>query len=249
MRSSICSAWASTIVPRFFQDLLPSLLNLRLQTGRPYWIVIDETHHLLRSDWAPASVALPQQASGLMLITVHPDHVAPAMLASASTVIAIGDSPDQTIEDLCKTIGEGPPQVPSGKLKPGEAIVWHRQARSRPIVIRTTPPQAEHQRHVRKYAEGKLSDADAFYFRGPQGKVNLRAQNLMAFVELGEGVDDRTWSYHLKRGEYSSWFGEAIGDEELAKAAEEIERTPGISPEKSRALIRSVIEARYTAPS
>jgi HAD superfamily hydrolase (TIGR01484 family) len=235
--------------PAFFKDLLPSLLKLRLETGRPHWIVIDETHHLMPSDWAPASVALPQEPSGLMLITVHPDRVAPAMLASAGTVIAIGDTPDQTIQSFCKTIGEKSPKVSTKKLKPGEAIVWHRQAKAKPVWIRTKPPQTEHQRHIRKYAEGKLSDADAFYFRGPEGKLNLRAQNLISFIELAEGVDDETWSYHLGQGDYSTWFREAIEDEELANEAEKIEKMNDVSPEKSRALIKSIIEARYTAPS
>ena len=234
--------------PAFFQELLPALLKLRIKTGRPHWILIDETHHLLPSDWAPTSATLPQDLSGLMLITVHPDRVAPVILASADTVIAIGDSPDQTIQTFSKTIGQKPPKVPPGKLKPGEAIAWHRQANAKPIRFRSIPPQTEHQRHVRKYAEGKLSDANAFFFRGPQGKLKLRAQNLITFVELSEGVDDETWLYHLRRGDYSNWFRSVINDEELANEAEKIENMEDASPEKSRALIKSIIESRYTAP-
>jgi HAD superfamily hydrolase (TIGR01484 family) len=235
--------------PAFFKDLLPSLLKLRLETGRPHWIVIDETHHLMPSDWAPAAAAIPQELSGLMLITVHPDRVAPAILASADTVIAIGDSPDKTIQTFSKTIGERPPKVLVKKLKPGEAIVWDRRAKAKPVWFRSNRPQTEHQRHIRKYAEGKLSDADAFYFRGAEGKLNLRAQNLITFIQLAEGVDDETWLYHLGRGDYSTWFREAIEDEELANEAENIEKMTDVSPEKSRALIKSIIEARYTAPS
>jgi HAD superfamily hydrolase (TIGR01484 family) len=235
--------------PAFFKDLLPSLLRLRLETGRPHWIVIDETHHLMPSDWAPASATLPQEPSGLMLITVHPDRVAPTILASAETVIAIGDAPDQTIQTFSKTIGQKSPKVPTKKLKPGEAIAWHRKAKDKPVWFRTNRPQSEHQRHIRKYAEGKLSDADAFYFRGPEGKLNLRAQNLITFIQLAEGVDDETWAHHLERGDYSAWFREAIEDEELANEAEKIEKMTDASPEKSRELIKSIIEARYTAPS
>ena len=235
--------------PAFFKDLLPALLKLRLETGRPHWIVIDETHHLMPSDWAPASATITQELSGLMLITVHPDRVAPAILALTDTVIAIGESPDQTIQTFSKTIGERPPKVPVKKLRPGEAIIWHRRAKAKPVWFRTKRPQAEHQRHIRKYAEGKLSDADAFYFRGAEGKLNLRAQNLITFIQLAEGIDDETWLYHLGRGDYSTWFREAIEDEELASEAENIEKMSDVSPEKSRALIKSIIEARYTAPS
>lgn len=234
--------------PAFFKELLPELLKLRLQTGRPHWIVIDETHHMLPSDWASTANTLLQELYGLMLITVHPDQVAPAILDSVDMVIAIGDSPDQTIRNFSKTIGQKPPKVPSKKLKPGEAIAWHRRSKAKPIWFRSIPPQTEHQRHIRKYAEGKLSDADAFYFRGPQGKLKLRAPNLMTFIQLTEGVDDETWMHHLHQGDYSDWFRKAIGDEELANEAEKIEKIADVSPEKSRELIKSIIEARYTAP-
>ena len=235
--------------PEFFKELLPAVLKLRLQTGRPQWIVIDETHHMLPSDWKATSGTLLQELHGLMLITVHANQVAPAILDTVDTVIAIGDSPDRTIQDFSKTIGQKPPKVPSGKLEPGEAIIWHRKSTSKPVWFRSIPPQTEHQRHVRKYAEGKLSEADAFYFRGAQGKLKLRAQNLMTFIQLAEGVDDETWLYHLRQSDYSDWFRNAIGDEELANEAEKIEKMQDVSPEKSRALIKSIIEARYTAPA
>jgi len=71
----------------------------------------------------------------------------------------------------------------------------------------------------------------------------------MTFIQLAEGVDDETWLYHLRQSDYSDWFRKAIGDEELANEAEKIEKMPAVSPEKSRALIKSIIEARYTAPA
>jgi hypothetical protein len=33
--------------PAYFEELLPALLKLRLEIGRPHWIAIDETHHLM----------------------------------------------------------------------------------------------------------------------------------------------------------------------------------------------------------
>jgi hypothetical protein len=183
-----------------------------------------------------------------MMITVHPDRVAPAILASVDTVIAIGEAPDQTIQTFSKTIGHKAPKVPTNKLKPGEGIAWHRKQKMKPVQFRGIPPQTEHQRHVRKYAEGKLSDDNAFFFRGPEGKLNLRAQNLITFIELAQGVDDETWLYHLREGDYSNWFRNVINDEELAKEAQKVENMEDATPEKSRALIRTIIEARYTKP-
>ena len=53
--------------------------------------------------------------------------------------------------------------------------------------------------------------------------MNLRAQNLNLFLQLGDGVDDATWLHHLRRGDYSRWFRDVIRDEELAAEASRVE--------------------------
>src|SRR6266446_10126510 len=57
-------------------------------------------------------------------------------------------------------------------------------------------PHAQRLRHSRKYAEGELGEDKSFYFRGQEGSLNLRAQNLVLFLQIAEGVDDGTWLYH-----------------------------------------------------
>jgi hypothetical protein len=93
-----------------------------------------------------------------------------------------------------------------------------------------------------------LSPERSFYFQGPEKKLNLRAQNLTFFVQLAEGVDDETWEYHLRNGDFSQWFRKGIKDEELAAAAEEVERME-IPPRESRERVKKLIEERYTLPS
>jgi len=95
--------------------------------------------------------------------------------------------------------------------------------------------------------QGELSPEQSFYFRGPQQKLNLRAQNLMTFLQLGEGVDDETWLYHARRGDYSRWFLTMIKDEELAASAREIEQDRREGARESRKRLRAAVESRYTA--
>ena len=66
------------------------------------------------------------------------------------------------------------------------------------------------------------------------------------FVQLAEGLDDATWSYHLERGDYTKWFGQALKNQDLANEIEGINSS--LSPRDSRALVKAKIEARYTAP-
>ena len=102
---------------------------------------------------------------------------------------------------------------------------------------------------MRKYATGELGEDKSFYFRGPDGQLKLRAQNLALFIQLADGVDDETWLYHLKGGDYSRWFREAIKDEGLALEAADVERRADLAPGQSRELIKAAIERRYTTPS
>ena len=235
--------------PAFFVSLLPRLQELRAQTGHPHWIVIDEAHHLLPSSWDPAPLTLPGEIYGMLMITMQPDHIAPAALAIVDTVIAMGETPEHTIRAFCEAVGQPPPPLTPTALDRGEALVWLRQAGNEPVWIQSVPPRSERRRHRRKYAGGELPPDRSFYFQGAVGKLNLRAQNLRLFLQLAEGVDDETWLYHLRRGDYSHWFQEAIKDEELASEAARIEQQPEISAQESRRLIKAAIEDRYTAPS
>ena len=70
------------------------------------------------------------------------------------------------------------------------------------------------------------------------------------FLELADGLDDETWSFHLDRGDISTWFREAIKDEELVEEALAVEKEAGhLDPAESRRRIREIVEARYTVPA
>jgi HAD superfamily hydrolase (TIGR01484 family) len=233
--------------PAFFARLLPQLLEMRTRTGRPHWLVVDEAHHLLPASWQPGGMAVPADLRNTAFVTVHPDQVHPAALAAVGTVIAVGKSADTTVAEFCTAVSVPTPKVPTGYApEPGEVLVWQREGD--PVRVRINPSRTERRRHTRKYAEGELPPDRSFYFRGPDGKLNLRAQNLILFLQLADGVDDVTWQFHLSQSDYSRWFRERIKDDDLAAEAEAIEQTADLTPAESRDRIRKVVEKRYTLP-
>jgi HAD superfamily hydrolase (TIGR01484 family) len=234
--------------PSFFLTLLIRLLDLRVSTGRPHWLVIDEVHHLLPTTWQPASLALPQQLNQLLLLTVHPGAVSADVLGLVDTVIAVGAGPEQTLHEFCTASKTCPPYVDGFEAPADAVVVWTKNGGA-PQAVKPAPTHIEHHRHIRKYAEGELPPERSFYFRGPRGTLNLRAQNLILFMQLADGVDDATWLYHLRHGEISKWFRQAIKDSDLADQAAAVEEDRALSARESRDRIRAAIEKRYTLPA
>ena len=232
-----------------FAGLLPHIIDLRARSARPHWLVIDEAHHLLPSSWTPANATVPQLLESTILITVHPEHVAKAALQSIDTVMAIGKTPEKIFRAFAEAIEIKLPSPEGFELEQGEALVWFPQRREAVVRVKAPRSMRERLRHMRQYAEGELSPDQSFYFRGPESKLNLRAQNLKTFLQLAEGVDDDTWMFHLRKGDYSAWFETMIKDNELKRQTAEIEHDQNVSAHESRERIKQAVEARYTAPA
>jgi HAD superfamily hydrolase (TIGR01484 family) len=230
-----------------FASLLPHIIDLRARSARPHWLIIDEAHHLLPSSWTPANAMVPQLVESTILITVHPEHVAKVALQSVDIVVAIGKT--QVFRSFAEALEIQPPSHTVAELKQGEAQVWFPKLQKDVVRVKAPRSTRERLRHVRQYAEGELSRDQSFYFRGRESKLNLRAQNLKTFLQLAEGVDDETWMFHLRRGDYSTWFETMIKDNELKRQTADIEQDQNLSPRESRERIKQVVEARYTAPA
>lgn len=67
------------------------------------------------------------------------------------------------------------------------------------------------------------------------------------FSHLSQGIDEETWTFHLRRGDYSRWFRYSIRDAQLAEQAERIDIVM-TSHSQTRDTIRELIHARYTLP-
>jgi HAD superfamily hydrolase (TIGR01484 family) len=233
--------------PLYFSQLIPGLLALRVRTGRPHWIVLDEAHHMLPETWGHASSTLPQKLGETILVTVHPDHLAPAVLAPIDVVLAIGHSPEKTLGTYSRATGQQLAWPEGLGSEAGQVVAWFVRDNTMPFALRPQPGRAERIRHLRKYAEGNMRHR-SFFFRGPDRQHNLKAQNLAVFCQIAAGIDEPTWMFHLQSQDYSRWFRDAIKDDHLADEMERIEQRTDLSPEQRRHLVRELVAARYTLP-
>jgi hydroxymethylpyrimidine pyrophosphatase-like HAD family hydrolase len=235
--------------PVFFQQLFLRVSELRARTGRPHWIICDETHHLLPKDHQGSLGLLPMDRKSIVFVTVDPASVIPEVLTTIDVLLVSGASAQEALERFCAQRQCTPPAVPKAPIAPGEMLAWW-TATSRVVhLARIVAPKSLHRRHVRKYMQGELAPEESFYFRGRDGKLKLRAQNLEMFLRLSEGIDDDTWEFHRARNDYSQWFRNNLNDPDLAAAVEKIENSTSRNVEKSKDAVRREIERRYTAPA
>jgi hydroxymethylpyrimidine pyrophosphatase-like HAD family hydrolase len=236
--------------PRFCATILSRLQEMRARTGRPHWILLDEAHHLLPVDWQPADLVLGDALSSIVCVTVHPESVAAAVLRRMDVLALLGDSAERALQAFALAADATVPPIHENARETGEALLWLRRTDEPPFIVRARAPQGERRRHKRKYAHGELGPDRSFYFRGPQERLNLRAQNLMLFLQIADGVDDETWLHHLRHRDYSRWLDESVKDSELARAVSLIEsETADQAASLSRDRIRAAIEEHYTLPA
>jgi hydroxymethylpyrimidine pyrophosphatase-like HAD family hydrolase len=232
--------------PDYVSEIIRKLEHLRSVRGRPHWCVIDEAHHIFPSDSPPQTTLLVQPPKASLMITVHPEHLRQEALKSVDIVIAVGKDPVQTIQGFCKAVQVEEPPMSAVDLEVGEVLIWFRHTDAEPFVVKAEPGKSEHKRHIRKYAHGDVGDR-GFVFRGPNGGLNLAAQNLDTFIRMGEGVDDETWLYHLRLHDYSQWMRLTVKDQPLADELATAE-SDNLDAKESRNRIFGAIRAKYTAP-
>ena len=231
--------------PNFFAMLLPHLHELYAKTGRLHWLILDEAHHLLPADRTKSGASMNNVSGSLMMITVHPEHVSQAALSNVDTLITVGRYPQQTVRSFCTAAGITVPSASIPESHNGNVLAWFRGARRDPFILHVDPSKAERKRHRRKYAIGDVGFERSFVFRGPESKLKLRAQNLVIFVQMAEGVDEDTWTFHLHRHDYSKWLRDAIKDDELSGVVAGIEAKTELPPEESLREVKYAIEGRY----
>lgn len=235
--------------PDVLASLFPPVLDIRAKYGRPHWILVDEAHHMLpRGRDAGDGVNLDAQMPTIF-ITVHPDTLATGVLQSIGTVLIIGRDSVGLIETLSRAFGRTCPAVPDRGPATGEAIHWERRSEAPPALIRVEKPKGAMKRHTRKYAQGTLGEDRSFFFKGPDGRLNIRAHNLAMFLDIGEGVDADTYLFHLRNGDMAEWMRTSIKDEDLADEVAEVAAQAEPDLGEARKLVRNAVERRYTAPA
>ncbi len=157
---------------------------------------------------------------------------------ASNGLIAIEDRPEMELSRLLSAYGQ------HGRGEPGQggsSDIGPVAADSTKEAMR--PARASRlRRRAGLDAGGDVGAELGFIFRSPEGGLSVRVRTLVLFARLAEAVDDQTWDHHLRRGDFSRWFREVIGDDTLAAAADQLQVGDSIG---SRQAIISAIADRY----
>jgi ABC-type dipeptide/oligopeptide/nickel transport system ATPase component len=228
---------------RLFSDLIESIRDLRKKSGRPQWLVIDESHHMMPSSDSN-NRSFPKLETGAILLTLTPRALPRPILKEVTAIIAMGGTASSLLEEFAHMVrlplpAAGPQTAPDDKL------LWRPKGSREAARLRSEAPRQVHNRHAGKYATGDVGEWHSFYFRGPDDSVNLRARNLAEFVSISRTLNDGIWNYHLQRGDYAEWFRHVIKDDVLTEEAQaaRADTTLGIGEARSRLI--DAIGRRY----
>ena len=226
---------------------LHAIQRLRAETGAPHWVIVDEAHHLFPPSGGRAEKMLRPESGGICLVTNEPESLSPAVLGAVGHVFSTSVA---AFERLLPVLGRDPTPGDAlqsgGELQAGEALSvgLRRGAPAAVRRFRVAARETTHERHVKKYATGKLPLERRFRFRGPHNALDLTAENLDSFTRLAKGVDDATWLHHLRNGDVAEWIRNQIKDAELAAEIDAI--AGGTDPVTTRRATLEAIARRYT---
>jgi 3-deoxy-D-manno-octulosonate 8-phosphate phosphatase KdsC-like HAD superfamily phosphatase len=232
--------------PGFRAELFSALTLMRKRTGRPHWIVVNGAQHL----W-PAGVRAEESLPKLgetLLLAEHPGEVARPLLRQVDVAVAVGPAPARTLGQLAEALDEAAPHSPLSAGQEEEVLAWFITEGHWPQRLRVPPGRAERLRRLPGHVEGDLGSG-SFVFHGPEGRLDLRAHNLSSFCQMVEGVDERTWLFHLWHGDYSRWIRQVLRDDELAREVSAIEQRYELPAADSRQRVRGAIAHRYALPA
>jgi HAD superfamily hydrolase (TIGR01484 family) len=224
--------------PDYLQELLTDLQSVYERYGRPHWLFVEEAHYFVP---AQASISTKLLAEKTIFTTYLPGDMDPEIVGSCEHVIVTG-AHIQYLSQISNAV-----VVPAEQKREDtdcHFLYWNRRT-GETRLFRPLTPSHPHRRHVRKYTDGDVGSANSFYFRGAHKKLNLKAHNLKLFLQMADGVDDETWFYHLRKGDYSRWFRHTLKDENLALEMERIEQDTSLSSQAGREVLHGLIERRY----
>jgi hydroxymethylpyrimidine pyrophosphatase-like HAD family hydrolase len=201
--------------------LLSALNVLRQRTGLPHRIVLDEAHYYLHG--ADASQLLDLERHGYTVVTYCASRLPKEFLADAEVMIVTCESNPAEVDAFCRYCVKCTDEDRArwsilGHLKVGQAVALPitEEAGGDLRLFTMAPRLTPHVRHREKYVDVPVAEYRAFYF-GSNGRPSARrTRTVRQFVAELEGAPVSSLEPYVRRGDFSRWMADVLGDHVLA---------------------------------
>lgn len=236
---------------QYIRAVLPALNVLRERTGLPHRLVLDEAHYYLHGADAPELLDL--ERDGYTVVTYCASRLPKELLADTEVMIVTCESNPAEIDALCRCCAkctqiDRPRWSILGRLKPGQAVALPitEEAGGELRLFTMAPRLTPHVRHREKYVDVPVAEHRAFFF-GANGRSSAhRARTLRHFVAELEGAPTPYLEPYVRRGDFSRWIGDVLGDHVLAAELRTLEERHRAAPQADTLPeIVGAIRARY----
>ena len=233
--------------PRFLARFLPEIAKLRAETGRPHWIVIDETHHCLPAKWDPAPITLPKQLPAAIAVTVHPEEISRDFLEAVSTVVGVGDGSLAAIAKFCRATGRDPPRPPLPTSSRIRSMSGRRAAASKS----SPSPSRRKARSVTPASMPKASwgRTGASIFAGRRRRSTCAPRTFRRSCRWRPAWMTRPGCTICGPASTRGGFARPSRMTTWPRRPHAVEGDNSLSARDSRSRIKEMIDRRYTAPS
>jgi hydroxymethylpyrimidine pyrophosphatase-like HAD family hydrolase len=232
----------------YISAILPVLNAVRRRTGLPHRIVVDEAHYFLDDDHAARLLDL--DGHGYTFVTYQASRLPEAVLAATEAIIVTRESDPEEIAALrtwchgCRT-HEPICWDNLARLATAQAVLLPgtEEAGGELIQFTLAPRLTPHVRHRNKYVDVPVPDGRGFAFGASdrQGPRTVRTLRQFARELERQDVDG-----YLRRGDFSRWIGDVLGDRALAAELRELEARYRASPcNAASACVSKAIRYRY----
>ena len=120
----------------YFFTLHSRLLELRVKTGRPHWIVVDEARQVFPRGRDSTRASRPTELMSMIFATVDPEQIDRDVLTATDTVIAVGSAASSLLAAFSKRVGRPAPAGSPQAVDEGEALLWRWREDANSLLIK-----------------------------------------------------------------------------------------------------------------
>jgi hypothetical protein len=218
----------------YLGSLAAEIETLRLDTGRPQWVLADEAQWTL--DTARTGLAgFATTEKGHVIVTRRTEELPPEVLAGIDVAIACG-GPDgaSSAVAVVASVGELPPSLVVEALSRSsrrEVVMTLRSKPHRLIRVDLAERQTPHLRHEHKYEQRGVEGSSRFYFWTPPGSdEQVVVANVTELSMALSRCSEEVVVHHARGHDISRWICDVLRDEPLSRQMSAIEDEISVVP-------------------